>query len=207
MNERPRLSLPAPVRQLAAAWTDAQLAMTRSYRNALARVADRGADAPGVQRLLADAAAVGVSYYDALLWLGNRYRSQLTETPQRDPVRPPPQASPSGRVEVTLYGKAGTTVTTTFRLENELDRLTTVSFLVSAFAPDDGGMAFRPTLRFEPERVQLQPGEEQGVALSLDLDDRFVPGTLYRGTAVVRGYDRLELSIVAWAEPPAPSAS
>jgi hypothetical protein len=172
-----------------------------------------------------------LNYYKELFELGRSYNEKLFEqvvggatasggaATSETSTREAPTAVSHRRVDVELNGTVGEAATRSFVLESKRAEATEISFLVSDFVGLQGTGSFRADLEFEPARFTLNPGEERVVTIRLPLSsDLFLPGLRYSATALVRGYDDLELHInvvpdapittaAQDTQPPAPTAT
>lgn len=161
-----------------------------------------------------------LDYYKELFELGRTYNEKFFEqvvgatasggapTAEASAQGVPVAAAPHRRVDVELNGTAGDVATRSFVLESKRAEATEISFLVSDFVGLKGTASFRADLEFEPARFTLNPGEERVVTMRLPLSsDLFLPGLRYSATALVRGYDDLELHISVSPGAPAETAA
>lgn len=167
-------------------------------------------------RYARELALLSIDYYTQLFKLNSAYSQRFVEhilgtASRRDDSSSSPVSNQNEetsvqptrrRIEVTMQAPLGETATRSFTFENKQPDPANISFLISDFVDATGMNSFRPSLQIEPARFTIEPGGEQVVALHLPLSaDHFVAGQRYTATAVVHGYDGLELELVALASP------
>ena len=151
-------------------------------------------------------ASLSLDYYKEVFELGRTFNEKFFEQMTAGAARnadgaasatgSAPATISNRRVEIELQGAVGQEAARTFILESKQTQATDISFLISDFTGPQGTTPFRANLDFQPARFTLSPGEERVVTLRLPLDDKlFVAGLSYAATAVVRGYDDLELGL------------
>jgi hypothetical protein len=148
---------------------------------------------------MSNLASLHLNYYEGLMELGRTYQEKFFKqvvggaTPAAQGASA--AASPK-RVEIELRGTVGQDAVRSFVLESKHSEASDISFLVSDFVGPEGTSPFRADLEFQPARFTLRPDEERVITLRLPLTSPlFVSGLRYTATAVVRGYDDLELGI------------
>jgi hypothetical protein len=165
-------------------------------------------------QLTRDLTTLGVRYYETMLDLNRAYAERLFDdlgaaaglhnsnnARQAPPAEPPPAPAV---VELRLRGKAGDWIEDGFVVENKRSEPSQIAFLLSEFT-GDGVEPFRPAVKLEPPRLELDPHEEATVMLRLELDrESFKPGVQYHAQLLVRGTDELELRLVVDVDEPAP---
>jgi hypothetical protein len=89
-----------------------------------------------------------------------------------------------------------------FLVENRLRKRVSAPVSASTFA-DDRGRETQPALRFDPEVVSLEPGEQMLVRVIATMGDDLEPGTGYRGELTVPGLSGSPIPIVVRRRAPA----
>lgn len=150
-------------------------------------------------------ASLHMNYYGALMDLGRTYHEKFLRQVAGEggaggaapsATHAASVAASTRRVEIELRGAVGEEATRGFVLENKHSEAADIFFLVSDFVGPEGIPPFRADLEFQPARFTLRPGEERVITLRLQLNPAlFVAGSRYTATAVVRGYDDLELGV------------
>jgi hypothetical protein len=103
--------------------------------------------------------------------------------PNAGPTR---NTSPSLTPAMVLEAEAGAQAVGVFLVENRLPRKVSAPVVGTAFV-DEKGREVRPVLRFEPEVVTLEPGEQVLVRVAALVDQSLEPETSYRGEVTVPG--------------------
>jgi hypothetical protein len=130
-----------------------------------------------------------------------RFQQQAYAPPPPPP--PPPSAATGATVRtpaappaaIVVEGASGSTVQSVFLVENS--SAVPVSSPIGAswfYAPD--GAKIQPRLRFDPEVVTVEPGEQLLVQMTAVITDDLQLGVTYRGTLGVPGLPGTELAIV-----------
>jgi hypothetical protein len=100
---------------------------------------------------------------------------------------------------INLVAAPGETATASLSLANTRDEPATIRYTASEVRRADGvGPAFPPKITFTPDVLELQPGQEASLAMSLRLDEgEYEPQALYVGAVqIVRhGEPRLEVPL------------
>ena len=98
----------------------------------------------------------------------------------------------------------GQVATRSFILENTRTSPSEVAFLVSDFHDAAGTRSFSADAQFHPARFTLGPHEECVVTLRVPVTaGLFESGRTYGATALVRGFDELELHVNLRVQDPA----
>jgi len=109
---------------------------------------------------------------------------------------------------VALQAPAGGAAFQSFTISNTTRTRMAVRYVATEVRRMDGvGPAFAPKVQITPELLELEPGEESTVTLSLQLDaDRYEVGVPYIGFLYVTGADdrRVELQLRIVATDPVP---
>ena len=147
-------------------------------------------------RFAQDLTTLGVDYYRAILELNRTYVEQLLD--RLDADRAPTDEANRAQVPdttISISGRLGETLTTTFVVENPEAEPARVTFFLAEVVSDDN-LAFRGAIDVQPPCLDLAGGDEQRVTLSLELDsERFVAGHSYRTQVLVRGVREFVLLI------------
>lgn len=162
---------------------------------------------------MSNLASLHLNYYEGLMELGRTYQEKFFKQVAgaggaAAATQGVSAAASPKRVEIELRGTVGQDAVRSFVLESKHSEASDISFLVSDFVGPEGTAPFRADLEFQPARFTLRPGEERVITLRLPLSSpQFVSGLRYTATAVVRGYDDLELGINVLPSAPATNAA
>ncbi len=163
------------------------------------------ADRPAMDQIWRRAMEANTRYYEALGQVTADYLKALVGVlsdvrapagaggSQPQPSAPPPEAPPAAMV---LEAPAGKSAVGAFMVQNRLSQRVTAPVVVSTFL-DDAGVEHRPALSFEPDVVELEPGEQILVRVIAAVDERLEPGGTYRGDVTIPGLsgDRVPLVV------------
>jgi hypothetical protein len=111
----------------------------------------------------------------ALFWRGS-------EAPLRGPE---PADAPAPKA-MAIEAAAGTAGVGFFLVENSTAESVSTSFDLSALA-DGAGREVSPTVRFSPDKVTLEPGDQALVALAVVVDETLEPDVRYGGEVTIPG--------------------
>jgi hypothetical protein len=159
---------------------------------------------------LRDAAEAAVTYYSRL----GRLTLDLVEaiapadlrlTRTTDPPAPPPApepAAPAPEAESTIVieaqaGKGGLGV---FMVENTTDAKVSGPVTVSAFK-GPGGRTAKPDIRFAPEVVTLDPGDQVLVQVAAKVASTLDPGVRYKADIRVPSLSGMRVPLVVRRRP------
>jgi hypothetical protein len=163
---------------------------------------------------MSNLASLHLNYYEGLMELGRTYQEKFYNQVvagaggAASSTQGASAAASPKRVEIELRGTVGQDAVRSFVLESKHSEASDISFLVSDFVGPEGTAPFRADVEFQPGRFTLRPGEERVITLRLPLSSPlFVSGLRYTATAVVRGYDDLELGINVFPSAPATNAA
>jgi hypothetical protein len=187
----------------------------RMYRAQLDRVAS-GETTPGeVQQDAADYLArqmpqylerLAHLYFELLNGLSD-VRARYEETYFRGVLSEARAEENEPPAALTLAGPSGETVSASLAVTNTAAQRTQIGYTLTDVRRTDGvGKAFVPAATVFPETLELGPGEEGTLTLSLRLDPaQYDPGALYTGALYVTGSAGLrvevQLRILAKANP------
>jgi len=107
----------------------------------------------------------------------------------------PSTPSPSIGPALVLEAAAGASARAAFVVANKLARPVTAPVVTSTFA-DPSGATVQPTLRIEPGRVALGPGDRAIVQVMAAITDDLVTGVAYRGRLSVPGLSDDSVAVV-----------
>jgi hypothetical protein len=158
-----------------------------------------------------DAAEAGVRYYAKLGSLA----VELAETlvPAVGGLRPslrltpdPPaqsEAGPAAPTEQTIVieAPAGRKGLGVFMVENTTARPVSAPVGVSAFA-DESGREAKPEVRFLPDAISLEPGDQVLVQVAAKVDRTLEPGVRYAAEISIPGLSRAGIPLVVRRRPP-----
>lgn len=121
--------------------------------------------------------------------------------PQTAALSPPPSPSqapvPSAMV---LEGAVGGHALGVFLVQNGLPQRVSAPVVASVFV-DSSGQEIHPSLKFEPAKVTLEPGEQVLVRVVAEIDEGMVPGVRYKGEISVPGLSGTRVPIVLRGQP------
>lgn len=177
----------------------------RGYQSLLERVASGDIAPAEIQGISARYAEqhfpthlhqLSVSYFELLNALQDLQTSYQEEflLGVLEAVNQPEQEAP---FLLTLSAPLGETASATLSLTNTTDEPATVRCTASDIRRADGvGPAFSPQITFIPDNLNIQPGDEASLTLSLLLDsDSFHPNLLYVGTLSITGHGELRFEV------------
>lgn len=107
----------------------------------------------------------------------------------------PTQEMDAGASTLVLEGEVGSAVTGSFLVSNDLDRPISCTFTYSEFA-DPTGMPAKVRASFSPAALELAPGEQRVVQVSVTIDDVLRPGVGYAGEIAIAGMDGFAVPVV-----------
>jgi len=149
-------------------------------------------------------------YFDLLNGL-NDVRSAYEETYFRDILARYESDDHEPTVVVMLSGPAGTTATASLSITNTTRERARIAYDILDVRRADGvGPSVAPAITFVPETLELEPGKEETLTLSLQLEpERYDLQALYSGTLLLTGAAdaplRVELRILCTATSSKPS--
>jgi hypothetical protein len=143
---------------------------------------------PRLSDTVRDAAEASLRYYGRMGGLALELAEALVPSlsglrPEvfRSPASPEPSAAlaeaPRGQT-IVIEAAAGRNGLGVFMVENTTGRKVSGPLGVSAFA-DESGREVQPTVRFSPEVVSLEPGDQVLVQVVAGVDGTFEPGVRY----------------------------
>jgi hypothetical protein len=152
-----------------------------------------GVDFPELMRRAVQANA---KFYKGWLDLSFEYFRTISgvlgsETETTTPV----QEVDTGAGALVLEGEAGTMVRGSFLVSNDMDKPVTAVFSGSDFR-DPRGAAVAAKTSFEPTSLQLAPGEQKVVQVSIHIDDALSPGVGYAGEISMKGLEGFTVPVV-----------
>ncbi len=100
-------------------------------------------------------------------------------------------------VTLSLSGPLGGLAFASFSVTNSTSAKTPIHYVVTEIRRSDGvGAAFAPAIAIAPEVLELEPGEEQTISVSLQLvPERYEPDKSYTGFLYVTGNADLRVEI------------
>jgi hypothetical protein len=153
------------------------------------------ADAPSLDQLFRRAVDAQVAYYRSVGQLSVEYARAVlgaVQSARPVPTAPPsasmPQlaAAPTAAPVLALEGELGSTAAGVFVVENVTAARVSAPIEVPALADADGRDP-AAEVRFEPEVVTLEPGEQTLVQVGVEVTRGFRVGVDYRGDVGVPG--------------------
>jgi len=204
----PRFDASNPVRwfeQLAEYAGQLNARAVKMYRTQLDRVAAGEATPSEVQATTSDYLARQLPeylqrmthlYFELLNVLGD-VRARYEETYFRGVLGETRAEESEAPAPLTLAGPSGETVSASLAVTNTAAQRARIGHAVAEVRRTDGiGKAFAPSVTVFPETLELEPGEEGTLTLSLLLDpSEYVPGALYTGTFYVSGSAGLQVEV------------
>jgi hypothetical protein len=135
-------------------------------------------------------------YFDLLNGL-NEVRSAYEETYFRGLLDTAEPGDSDGTVTLTLAGPAGTTAAASLSIMNTTGQRTQILHqIVDVRRVDGAGPSLVPALSFVPERLELGPGEEGTLTISLQLDpEQYDTSALYTGALYLTGGSEVPLQV------------
>jgi hypothetical protein len=154
------------------------------------------ADGVDFGELMKRAVQANAKFYKGWLDLSFEYFRTIsgvlgTETETTTPV----QEAHVGAGALVLEGEAGTMVSGSFLVSNDMDKPISTAFAGSDFR-DPRGASVAAKTSFEPTSVQLAPGEQKIVQVSIYIDDKLSPGVGYAGEVSIKGMDGFTVPVV-----------
>jgi hypothetical protein len=156
------------------------------------------AEAPDLPEIIRRTAQANARFYKGWLDLSFEYFRGLSEILGGAAVgeaAAPVREADAGTGALVLEGDAGTSVKGSFVVTNDMEKPVTCSFAGSDFRDPRGGVAPVKAV-FDPASLELEPGEEQIVEVTIAIDDALMPGVGYAGDITVRGMDGLAVPVV-----------
>lgn len=140
---------------------------------------------------------VGQLYLDLVSGL-NDLRSEYEEQYFQGMLATANRQDESQLLVLTLTGELGGTTTASLEVENSTDKQTTILCSVTDVRRLDGvGPAFVPKITITPETLDLGPGEDGTLRISIQLDETdYDPGALYSGTLFITGQAELPVEVL-----------
>jgi len=108
--------------------------------------------------------------------------------------------SPSPPPAMALEGKLGTSPVGAFVVENGLARVVRAPLLASSFR-GPGGAEISLPLTFDPEEIDLAPGDQVLVRVTAPIEEGLEPGAQYRGDVTVPGLPGTRVGLVIRRDP------
>lgn len=101
----------------------------------------------------------------------------------------------TGGGALVLEGEAGKMVSGSFLVSNDMDKPVSTAFAGSDFK-DPRGASVAARTSFEPSALQLAPGEQKIVQVSIYIDDKLSPGVGYAGEISIKGMEGFTVPVV-----------
>ncbi len=141
--------------------------------------------------------SVGQLYFDLLSDL-NDIRAEYEEDYFLGMLATANRVDESQPLVLNLIAPLGETTVTSLEVENSTEKRTTIRCSVTEVRRTDGvGPAFDPKITITPEALDLGPGEQGNVRLSLRLDETdYDAGALYSGTLFIAGQAELPVEVL-----------
>ena len=147
-------------------------------------------------------------YYEGLIGLSANYLGAVVgalgslRTPDQsahplvpgDPGRTASRANAPAPALV-LEAESGSDAMGAFLVENHLAHRVAAPIVVSAFR-DPAGLEVEPALKFEPQSIALEPGEQLLVRVSVRIEEQHNVGTAYRGEVSIPGLSDSRVRLV-----------
>lgn len=107
----------------------------------------------------------------------------------------PVQEMDGGGGALVLEGEAGSVVRGTFLVSNDLERSVSCKFVGSDFKGPGGASVFVKAA-FDPPGLELGPGEQRVIQVSIPIDDTLTAGVGYAGEISIGGMDGFAVPVV-----------
>jgi len=107
----------------------------------------------------------------------------------------PVQEMDAGGGALVLEGEAGNVVSGSFLVSNDLERPVSCKFVNSDFKGAGGDSVFVKAA-FDPAGLELAPGEQRVIQVSLPIDDKLTAGVGYAGEISIGGMDGFAVPVV-----------
>lgn len=177
----------------------------KAYRSQLDRVASGELTPSEVQQQTAQQMAQQMPsymqmmtqlYFDLLYGL-NEVRSAYEESYFRGLLARATSEPGDATAVLTLTGLADTIATASLSVTNTTAQRTLIGYQIRDVRRGDGvGPSVIPAITFSPKSLDLQPGEEGTLTLSLQLDPKqYDPDMLYRGVLLLTGSSDVPVEI------------
>lgn len=154
------------------------------------------ADTLDVTEIVRRAVQANAKFYKGWLDLSLEYVRAISEIfGETESATPDTEGPDTGAGVLVLEGEAGSAVRGAFLVTNDLGRNVSCEFVVSEFADPDGATV-RAKAAFEPATLELQPGEQQVVRVTIPVDGELAPGVAYTGEVAIKGLDGFTVPVV-----------
>ncbi|MEP7382426.1 MAG: hypothetical protein ABI910_12100 [Gemmatimonadota bacterium] len=157
------------------------------------------ADDSGLTDIVRRAAQANAKFYKGWMDLTLEYMRGVSEifggAAAAVQSMPATQEMDSGPSTLVLEGEAGTSATGSFLISNDLDRPLSCTLTSSDFADPTGAPA-KVRTTFEPAAVELAPGEQQVVRVTVEIGDALVPGVGYASEIAIAGMEGFAVPVV-----------
>jgi hypothetical protein len=133
-----------------------------------------------------------LDFYESLVNQTLAFNQRLTERLHGlgAPVEPPP-----AQITMRLQAPPNSSVRAPFRLENNRSSSIVVGFEITPFV-DEAGSGFVSTdVAFDPPTVELKPGQEAKIEVTVAVAEAFRPGAVYLATISVKGLEATQLMV------------
>ncbi|MEO8621064.1 MAG: hypothetical protein ABI625_08355 [bacterium] len=107
----------------------------------------------------------------------------------------PTQEMDAGTGALVLESEAGAAASGTFLVSNDLERAVSCKFVASDFKDPQGKSTYARTT-FDPAGLELAPGEQRVVQVSILMDDTLTPGVGYAGEISISGMEGFAVPVV-----------
>jgi hypothetical protein len=107
----------------------------------------------------------------------------------------PTQEMDAGTGALVLESEAGAAASGTFLVSNDLERPVSCKFVASDFKDPQGKSVYARTT-FDPAGLELGPGEQRVVQVSILMDDTLTPGVGYAGEISISGMEGFAVPVV-----------
>jgi hypothetical protein len=145
------------------------------------------------QELVRRSLELNVRYYSAIGRLTTDYVRDLLTTvsevrAQPSAAQPSPGVTaspmPAPEAVMILEGEAGSSAPGVFLVENNLSQEISACVVASVFT-DEAGKQIQPAFKFDPEMINLKPGEQLLVRVEAAIDENLEPEASYYGAFAV----------------------
>ena len=163
---------------------------------------------PGERGVTAEVASAWRDTADAALryWgrIGRLALESFTAVTRADrepqPAERPPAALPPAPRTILVEAEAGEPGMGVFLVENTTNRRLSIPVSVSSFLDDEGREA-NPAVRFRPETITLDPGDQLVVQVAVAVDETLVPDVRYHAQISVPELSEARIPIAVRRRP------
>jgi hypothetical protein len=153
------------------------------------------ADSPDVGDIVRRAMQANARFYKGWVDLTLEYFRGIAEIFSGEPARTGAEAAEPAAGVLVLEAEEGTAARGAFLVTNDLGRTLTCELVASEFA-DRGGGRVPAQVQFEPPRLELAPGEQRVVRVTIPIAAELNAGVAYAGEFSIEGLDGFSVPVV-----------